>query len=58
MAVEKFVATQPLFIGRARVANVGDVVPESHPQLEEWKKADLVAREGTKAAKKAETPEA
>ena len=51
---QRYIATEPVFIGRARAANAGDVIPESHPQFDAWKKAGLVAREDTKAAKAAE----
>lgn len=49
MAAEKFIATAPLFIGRARAANPGDEVPAESVEKYGWQ--DRVAREGTKAAK-------
>jgi hypothetical protein len=51
---QRYIATEPIFIGRARVANAGDTIPESHPKFDEWKKSGVVAREDTKAAKAAE----
>lgn len=51
---QRYIATETIFIGRTRVANAGDPIPESHPKFDEWKKANLVAREDTKAAKAAE----
>jgi hypothetical protein len=45
------VATQPLFIGRARAHNVGDVVPAENIEANGWE--EKVATVGTKAADKA-----
>ncbi len=48
---ENLIATQPLFIGRARAANPGDVVPAENVEKYGWQ--DGVAKEGTKAAREA-----
>ncbi|MGI8682071.1 MAG: hypothetical protein ACR2JO_08070 [Mycobacteriales bacterium] len=43
-----FIAKEPIFIGRARAHNTGDVVPASNVKRNGWE--DLVAKQGTKAA--------
>lgn len=54
----KMIATEPLFIGRARAANPGDAVDSETVENNGW--GDKVAKEGTKAAQQAtgapETP--
>lgn len=55
MAEKKFIAKEPLFIGRARAFNTGDPVPAGHVEKYDW--ADKVAREGTKAAQEASGPD-
>lgn len=45
------VATEPLFIGRARAANPGDVIDAETVKNNGW--GDKVAKEGTKAAQNA-----
>lgn len=49
---EKLIATEPLFIGRARAANPGDVVDPDTVKNNDW--GDKVAKAGTKAAKQAQ----
>lgn len=48
---ENLVATEPLFIGRARAANPGDVIDAQTVENNGW--GDKVAKEGTKAAQQA-----
>lgn len=49
---KNLIATEPLFIGRARAHNPGDVVPEENVKEHGW--GEQVANEGTVAAKKAQ----
>lgn len=50
---ENLIATEPLFIGRARAANPGDVIDAQTVENNGW--GDKVAKEGTKAAQQATT---
>jgi hypothetical protein len=47
----QYVAVKPIFVGRARAANPGDPIPESHPQLKDWLSAKLVKKVSDDAAK-------
>lgn len=49
---DTFIATEELFVGVARAHNVGDEVPAENVERNGW--ADKVARQGTKAAARAE----
>ena len=48
---QKYIATEPLFVGNARAHNIGDVVPDENVKANGWQ--DSVSREGTKAATEA-----
>jgi hypothetical protein len=48
---QKYIATEPLFVGYARAHNIGDVVPDENVKANGWE--DGVVREGSKAAEKA-----
>lgn len=48
---ENLIATEPLYIGRARAANPGDTVPEENVKRFGWE--DQVAKESSRAAKEA-----
>ncbi|GAA2022529.1 hypothetical protein WDZ16_12950 [Pseudokineococcus marinus] len=48
---ETVVATKPLYIGRARAHNVGDVVPPENVERNGWEKD--VAKASTAAGRKA-----